>query len=90
MLTQTSLKHPAMQDKILSAMIEAQEKAESTGHGRAYIANGKGNNIMRLDVLKPGQVSWMPDGGVIVYGSESRQVTGMVESALGQKFCDLL
>ncbi len=90
MITATSLKHPVMQERILTALIESNDKAQQTGHGRAYIANGKGNNIMRLDVFKPGQVSWLPDGGVIVYGDQSRQVTGMVETALGQKFCDLL
>ena len=90
MITATSLKHPAMQDKILSAMIEAQDKAKSTGHGKAYVANAKGNNIMRIDVFGPGRVIGLADGGVIVYGHESRQITGMVETALGQKFCDLL
>lgn len=90
MITATSLKHPAMQEKILNALIESNDAAQKVGHGRAYVANSKGNNIMRLDVFTPGQVSWMPNGGVIVYGDNSRQVTGMVETALGQKFCDLI
>jgi len=90
MLTQTSLKHPVMQDRILSGLIEAQTKAENAGHGRAYVANSKGNNIMRVDVFKPGQVDWLPKGGVIVYGESSRTITNMVESALGSKLSDLI
>lgn len=90
MLTQTSLKHPVMQDRILAGLIEAQEKSQNDGHGRAYVANAKNNNIMRIDVFKPNQVSWMPAGGVIVYGQESRTITPMVEAALGSKLCDLI
>lgn len=90
MITSTSLKHPVMQERILTAVIEAQDNAEKDGHGRAYIQNSGGNNIMRLDVFKPGRFDHMPNGGVIVYGSESRQITGMVETALGQKFCELI
>lgn len=90
MLTQTSLKHPVMQDRILAGLIEAQEKAEKAGHGRAYVANSKNNNIMRIDVFKPNQVDWLPVGGVIVYGAESRTITPMVEAALGYKLFDLI
>lgn len=90
MLTSTSLKHPVMQERILNAVIEAQEDAEKDGHGRAYIANSSGNNIMRLDVFKPGRVDQFPNGGVIVYGRESANMTATVETALGQKFCELI
>ena len=90
MITSTSLKHPVMQERILTAVIEAQDNAEKDGHGRAYIANSSGNNIMRLDVFKAGVVDHLPAGGVIVYGQQSRQITGIVESALGQKFCELI
>lgn len=90
MLTQTSLKHPVMQDRILSGLIKAQERAEATGHGRAYVANAKKVDIMRIDVFKPNQVSWMPAGGVVVYGDQSRTITHMVESAMGYKLADLI
>lgn len=90
MISQTSLKHPAIQDRILSGLIDAQAKAEKDGHGRAYVANSKGNNIMRVDVFKPGQVEWLPMGGVIVYGECSRTITGIVEAALGSKLSDLI
>lgn len=90
MLTQTSLKHPVMQDRILAGLIEAQEKAEKDGHGRAYVANSKKNNIMRIDVFKPDQLAWLPKGGVIVYGESSRTITPMVEAAMGYKLADLI
>jgi len=45
---------------------------------------------MRLDVFAPHNHDLFPDGGVIVYGSESRQITKMVEDAIGQPFNELL
>lgn len=90
MITAASLKHPKMQDKIVSALIDAQTIATENGHGKAYIANAKGHNIMRLDVFAAGNNPRFPAGGVIVYGRESRQITETVETALGQKFCDLI
>lgn len=90
MLTQTSLKHPVMQDRILAGLIEAQEKSAKSGHGRAYVANSKNNNIMRIDVFQPRQLDWLPNGGVIVYGECSRTITPMVEAALGSKLSDLI
>jgi len=91
MITASSLKHPTMTDKILNAVIQASEHASANkGHGKTYIANGKGNNIMRLDVFKPGIVDHLPKGGVIVYGESSRQITKSVEQALGYSFSDIL
>lgn len=91
MISSASLKHPKMQDKIMSALIEANENAViRKGHGKAYIENSKGNNIMRLDVFKAGVVDHLPNGGVIVYGESSRQITGIVEKSIGDKLSSFL
>ena len=91
MITSTSLKHPVMQERILNALIEAQEDLiKDGGHGQAYVANSSGKDVLRVDIFKPGVLHAMPAGGVIVYGRKSVDITGMVETALGQKFCELI
>lgn len=91
MISSASLKHPKMQDKIMSALIEANENALAwKGHGKAYIENSKGNNIMRLDVFKAGIVDYLPNGGVIVYGESSRQITAIVEKSIGSELKSFL
>lgn len=82
MITSASLKHPVMKEKILNALIEADELAYTRhGHGKAYIANAKGHNIMRLDVHHP--CKDYPEGTVIVFGEGSRQITSSVDKAMG-------
>ncbi|MNC31810.1 hypothetical protein D3C76_165420 [compost metagenome] len=91
MITSTSLKHPVMQERILNALIEAQADLKADGgHGQAYIQNSGGKDIMRVDIFKPGVLHNLPAGGVVVYGRKSVDITGMVETALGQKFCELI
>jgi hypothetical protein len=91
MITSTSLKHPVMQERILNGLIEAQEDLKMDGgHGQAYIMNSAGKDVLRIDIFKPGVLRTMPAGGVIVYGRKSVVVTEMVETALGQKFCELI
>lgn len=77
-VTRTSLTHPTMIAKLRSALYYAHKGQghKMNGHGkRCYIANAKGHNIMRLDWIGGRQ-------GYIVYGSESRDITRIVRSAL--------
>jgi len=91
MITQTSLRNPTMINKILEAVVSAQDMADNQGgHGKSYISNKDGDNIMRLDVFKPGIVNQFPNGGVVVYGAESRNITSIVEKALGTTFSTIL
>lgn len=90
MITATSLKHPATQERILTGLIEAQDIANVKGDwGCVYVANAKGQNIMRIDVMLPGAPQ-LPEGGVRVYGKFAVDITDTVETALGQKFCELI
>jgi hypothetical protein len=89
MITSSSLKHPVMKEKILNALIEANELAVSRhGRGTVYIPNAKGHNIMRLDVYQP--CADHPQGNVIVFGEGSRQITKAVDSAMGVKLVNIL
>jgi len=91
MITSAYLSRPVTIMKVRAAVVEATKNAMATdGHGRAYISDFENNNIMRLDVFAPHNHDLFPDGGVIVYGSESRQITKMVEDAIGQPFNELL
>lgn len=84
MITSTSLTHPSMVEKILNALVESEAKSKANGErGTSYIQNKHGNNVMRLDIYRPGCASHLPKGGVVVFGAESRQITAMVEKALG-------
>jgi len=77
-LTITSLIHPTMIKKIRAAMYYAHKGQghKMNGHNkRVYIQNAKGHNIMRLDWIGGPQ-------GYIVWGSESRNITKIVKSAL--------
>jgi hypothetical protein len=76
MITVTSLTHPKMIDKIITAMILTSNGRgeEMNGHGnRCYIQNRHGRNIMRIDYR---QDQW------IVYGEESRDITNIVDRAI--------
>lgn len=91
MITASFLKRPVMIMKVRAAVVEATKTALDTdGHGRAYIQNLEENNIMRLDVFVPSKHELFPQGGVIVYGEGSCQITKMVEEAIGQPFSELL
>lgn len=91
MITAAYLQRPVMIMKVRAAVVEAKANALATdGHGRAYISDFENNNIMRLDVFIPNNHDLFPNGGVIVYGAESRQITGMVEEAIGQPFSELI
>lgn len=80
-----------MQERILSGLIIAQDMADANGkYGNAHVFNSKGSEIMRIDVVKPGYVDSMPSGGVAVFGDNSVDITKIVETALGQKFCELI
>lgn len=85
MITATSLKHPVMQERILNAVIAAQEKAQVYGYGVECIPNSKGDYILRLHMSKAGAVEVFD-----VTSLYSSDITGRVESALGQKFCELI
>lgn len=78
-LTITSLSHPAVIAKIDRAMHQAIAEARTSkwrdcGHGKAYVADRKGNLFMR--------VSWFRDQGFVFYGRESINVTDVVLRAL--------
>lgn len=91
MITAAYLKRPVVNMKIRQAVVEAKAAAiETDGHGRAYITDYDDNNIMRLDVFMPGNNDLFPQGGVIVYGSESKQITSLVETAIDCKLADLI
>lgn len=91
MITPAYLNRPVTIMKVRAAVVEATKNALDTdGHGRAYISDMEDNNIMRLDVFAPNNHDLFPNGGVIVYGAESLQITQMVEEALGQPFNQLL
>lgn len=91
MITASYLNRPVVMMKVRAAVVEATKAALDTdGHGRAYITDYEDNNIMRLDVFKPGNHALFPAGGVIVYGEGSCQITKMVEEAIGQPFSELL
>lgn len=77
-ITRTSLIHPTMIAKIRAGMYYANKGMGHmmNGHNkRVYIQNAKGRNIMRLDWIGGPQ-------GYIVWGSESRNITKIVKSAL--------
>ena len=81
MITKTSLTHPSMIAKIKLAMELARsgEGDKMNGHGhRCYIQNRYGRNIMRLQ--------WAIDGGYIVYGDCSKDITELVANALKQHY----
>lgn len=91
MITSSYLKRPVVIMKVRAAVLEATEVAVNTdGHGRAYITDYEDNNIMRLDVFLPGNHDLFPNGGVIVYGEGSKQITSMVEEAIGIKLANLI
>lgn len=77
-ITRTSLIHPTMIKKIRAALYYANKGMGHmmNGHNkRCYIQNAKGHNIMRLNWVGGPQ-------GYIVWGSESRDITKIVKSAL--------
>lgn len=76
MLTITALKNPAFLEKIGAAMREAvaNSRAWRGDHGKAYVANRHGNNVLR--------VSYHRGAGFVFYGAESRNVTACVLAAL--------
>lgn len=77
MITVTSLTHPTMISKIRAGLHYALmgHGHKMNGHGnRVYITNAQGRNIIRLD--------WIGNGNYIVYGSESRNITTIVNQAL--------
>jgi hypothetical protein len=91
MITSSYLKRPVVMMKVRAAVVEATKTALDTdGHGRAYITDYEDNNIMRLDVFTPNKHDLFPQGGVIVYGEGSCQITTMVEEAIGQPFSEML
>lgn len=76
MITKTSLTHPTMIAKIQLAMKLASSGNGHlmNGHGnRCYIQDRNGRNIMRLQYT---------DKRFIIYGSESKDITKVVASAL--------
>lgn len=84
MITATSLKHPVMQERILNAVIDAQEKAQVSGYGIVNIPNSKGDNVLRLHLSKTGVEVFD------ITATFSSDITTRVETALGQKFCELI
>lgn len=91
MITSSYLKRPVVMMKVRAAVVEATKAAvDKDGHGRAYITDYEDNNIMRLDVFLLGNHELFPTGGVIVYGEGSKQITSMVEDAIGSKLADLI
>lgn len=80
----TALAHPTIKRKIRHAVwlakLEAYAKRrdgisyQGQSAGRQYVANRKGNNILRID--------WFVLGGLVVYGDQSRNITAMVAKAL--------
>jgi len=78
MITTTSLKHPVIREKLMQAMdLALQGRGEEmNGHGnRCYVQNRKGRNVMRVNWIES-EKDW------IVYGSESRNITDAVLTAV--------
>lgn len=78
MITITSLRHPAMIQRLNLALKLSSSSLGHLmgGHGkRVYVQNRHGYNIMRIDYHAVGQFT--------VYGEESRDITHMVRKALG-------
>lgn len=76
MITLTSLTHPTMAKRLRRAIYLARVGYGHlmNGHGhRCYLQNRKGQNIMRVSMV---------DGKVVIYGSESRDITATVMQAL--------
>ena len=76
MLNSTALKNPAFLAKVGAAMREAVENSRAWrgGHGRAYVPNRRGHNVLR--------VSYHRGEGFVFYGQESRNITARVLAAL--------
>jgi hypothetical protein len=64
-------RHPTIVRKIRLAALRAFMRSGKTGqHERAYVANRKGHNILR--------VSYFPDSGFRVWGDNARDVSGII------------
>lgn len=77
-LPMTALRAPAFIRKIGRAMRESVDNcaAWNNGHGKAYVANKRGNNVMR--------VSYFHGRGFVFYGDQARNITPRVIAALRQ------
>lgn len=83
-----ALRHPTIKRSIRRAIwlakLEAKRK-ELNGtagfvRGVQYVQNRKGNNVIRVDWYR-GECA--ADSGLIAYGDQSRNITGLVQQALG-------
>ena len=71
----SALQHPTMQRKIRQALWLARLEHKATGkRSRQYVPNRHGRLIMRLD---------LGADGITVWGDLSRDITGMVATAMG-------
>lgn len=80
MLTATSLKHPAMRARIIAAMLEAASLIGIRHSAKAYVANAKGNNVLRIDATR-----FYGDSVAVhflAYGPESRRFDVQLREAL--------
>lgn len=81
----TALKHPTIVRKIRRAIwlakLEAMRKHKDGcifSRGKQYVENRKGHNIMRVDWC----ININGYGALVVWGDQSRNITGMVEAVL--------
>lgn len=81
MLTLTSLKHPTIAQKLKRAVwlakLEAFAMLKKQGYpqrAKQYVANRKGNNILRID--------WHTTTGLTAYGDCSVNITHTIKQAL--------
>lgn len=73
----TALRAPAFIAKIGRAMREAADNSASRyGHGKAYVTNKRGHNVIRVDYFR--------GEGFVFYGDQSRNITSRVITALRQ------
>lgn len=76
----TMLAHPTIQRKIKIAALKAwfaSRKPDGSGFHKEYVANRKGNNIIRIEF----SLAY----GFRAYGDMSRNITAMVEPIIGYK-----
>lgn len=75
MITQTSLNHPKTIKRIKRALWLAKLAACKNGQrGTEYVKNKKGNNYLRIDVYKTGELQ--------CYASRQQNVTALIKKAL--------